>query len=46
MDGAAEFELTIEKHGKVEVAGAPPAAANAPASGAAPAPTGGASGTK
>jgi len=42
MDGAAEFELTIEKHGKVEVAGAPPA----PASGAAPAPTGGAPGTK
>jgi hypothetical protein len=46
IDGSAEFALTIERKGKVEVAGAPPAAANPPASGATPAPTGGASGTK
>jgi hypothetical protein len=42
MDGAAEFSLTIEKQGTVEVRGAPAPAANAPAN--APGPAGGASG--
>lgn len=40
MDGSAEFSLTIEKQGKVEVRGALPPAANAPAN--APAPPAGA----
>jgi hypothetical protein len=46
IDGSAEFSLTIERHGKVEVAGATPAAANPPAAGAAPVPSGAAPGTK
>jgi hypothetical protein len=46
IDGSAEFSLTIERHGKVEVAGAPPAAANPPAAGAAPAPSAAAPGAK
>jgi hypothetical protein len=40
MDGAAEFSLTIEKEGKVEVRGAAPAAPSAPAN--PPPPSGGA----
>jgi hypothetical protein len=42
MDGAAEFSLTIEKQGKVEVRGATPPATNAPSNAPpnAPAPAG------